>query len=247
MARIGTHNGIFHADDAFACYMLRTVLKGVATIVRTRDNAVLETCDYVVDVGGVYDHAMRRYDHHQKGFAEKFKKDGGALLSAAGLVYRHHGRDVLIHVLGETPAASELDELYNFVYEKYVYVFDCIDTGVEQYPEKTETAYNLMNTSIFGMIARMNPTWREEDADTDKRFEAAIDLCRISFESFVRRQIDVIKAREYVKKALGEVGKAARKEIFVLDKNMFYYQAMHPRSTDMLQAAPHRQPALPSS
>jgi len=36
-----------------------------ATITRTRDYAVLDTMDVVVDVGGVYDPAKDRYDHHQ--------------------------------------------------------------------------------------------------------------------------------------------------------------------------------------
>ena len=35
-------------------------------IVRTRDPAVLETSDIVVDVGGVFDAARHRYDHHQR-------------------------------------------------------------------------------------------------------------------------------------------------------------------------------------
>lgn len=35
-------------------------------IVRSRDQAVLDTCDLVVDVGGVYEPSRHRYDHHQK-------------------------------------------------------------------------------------------------------------------------------------------------------------------------------------
>lgn len=34
--------------------------------IRTRDPAVLDTCDVVVDVGGVYDPAKNRFDHHQR-------------------------------------------------------------------------------------------------------------------------------------------------------------------------------------
>lgn len=36
-----------------------------STITRTRDYAVLDTMDVVVDVGGVYDPEKNRYDHHQ--------------------------------------------------------------------------------------------------------------------------------------------------------------------------------------
>ena len=33
---------------------------------RTRDQKILDTCDVVADVGGVYDPAKHRYDHHQR-------------------------------------------------------------------------------------------------------------------------------------------------------------------------------------
>ncbi len=35
-------------------------------IFRTRDQKILDTCDVVVDVGGVYDPERHRYDHHQR-------------------------------------------------------------------------------------------------------------------------------------------------------------------------------------
>ena len=51
-----------------------------AEIVRSRDPKVLDECDIVIDVGGVYDPAAHRYDHHQKGFTEVFGH--GALRAA---------------------------------------------------------------------------------------------------------------------------------------------------------------------
>ncbi len=38
----------------------------VGCVFRTRDPALLAVCDIVVDVGGVYDPATHRYDHHQR-------------------------------------------------------------------------------------------------------------------------------------------------------------------------------------
>ena len=63
---IGTHNGAFHADEAFACALLKRLPAFAShSIIRTRDSSVLNQCDVVVDVGGVYEHAEKRYDHHQ--------------------------------------------------------------------------------------------------------------------------------------------------------------------------------------
>ena len=64
---IGTHDGKFHCDEVLACYMLRSLPEyRDAEIKRSRDPSVLEQCDIVVDVGGVYDPSIHRYDHHQK-------------------------------------------------------------------------------------------------------------------------------------------------------------------------------------
>lgn len=41
-----------------------------AEIIRTRDMSKLENCDIVVDVGAVFDHDKKRYDHHQREFTE---------------------------------------------------------------------------------------------------------------------------------------------------------------------------------
>ncbi len=62
---VGTHSGGFHADDVLAVAMLREFVDAEATIVRSRELDRLARCDVVVDVGGEFDTARRRFDHHQ--------------------------------------------------------------------------------------------------------------------------------------------------------------------------------------
>src|SRR5437868_2290590 len=66
---IGTHSGKFHCDEVLACSLLRelTEFKN-AEIVRSRDQNVLAKCDIVVDVGGVFNPSILRFDHHQRDF-----------------------------------------------------------------------------------------------------------------------------------------------------------------------------------
>ena len=48
--KIGTHNGAFHCDEVLACAMLKQLPEyKEAEIVRTRDQALLDECDIVVD------------------------------------------------------------------------------------------------------------------------------------------------------------------------------------------------------
>lgn len=52
----GTHDGSFHADEVTACSLLLLFdLIDREKIKRTRDPEELARCDYVCDVGGIYD------------------------------------------------------------------------------------------------------------------------------------------------------------------------------------------------
>ena len=42
----------------------------------------------MVDVGGVYDENLKRFDHHQRGFEEVFGHGFQTKLSSAGLIYK---------------------------------------------------------------------------------------------------------------------------------------------------------------
>ena len=70
---IGTHNGSFHCDEALGVALLRrTAAFADAKVLRSRNQEALDKCDVVIDVGGVYDPAANRFDHHQKEFGDVF-------------------------------------------------------------------------------------------------------------------------------------------------------------------------------
>eukprot|EP00124_Ichthyophonus_hoferi_P002625 Ihof_evm5s187 gene=Ihof_evmTU5s187 len=118
MPTIGTHSGTFHADEAMACFLLhQTEQFANASIVRTRDMALLDTLDIAVDVGAVYDAARHRYDHHQRGFAETFDDAHQTKLSSAGLIYKHFGREIIKKLSVGSPSESDLELIYQRVYD----------------------------------------------------------------------------------------------------------------------------------
>ena len=64
--KLVTHNGSFHADDIFACATLCLILEKQGKefeIIRTRDEEMIKTGDYVFDVGGIYDANKNIFDH----------------------------------------------------------------------------------------------------------------------------------------------------------------------------------------
>ena len=78
---VGTHNGTFHADEVTACALLIIFnLVDEDKIVRTRDGEVLKQCEYVCDVGGVYDPSQKLFDHHQVEYQGSMSSAGMVLL-----------------------------------------------------------------------------------------------------------------------------------------------------------------------
>lgn len=186
---IGTHNGHFHADEALAVHMLRTHVPRYAdaTLIRTRESAVLETCDTVVDVGGVYDAARHRYDHHQRSFKTVFPgKD--TKLSSAGLVYMHFGKEIIASRLGAA-AAGEGDEggvnivdlIYNKIYASFVEAVDANDNGVSVYDPEAVTKAGLKKRfsdggfTLGAMVSRLNPNWNDPTPSDPVEAQAAED------------------------------------------------------------------------
>lgn len=65
---VGTHSGTFHADDVVAFALVTCFVDGDALLVRSRDQATLDACDIVVDVGGRFEASEKRFDHHQASY-----------------------------------------------------------------------------------------------------------------------------------------------------------------------------------
>ena len=189
---IGTHNGHFHADEALAVYMLRQLPEYAgAALVRTRDPAALERCHTVVDVGGQYDAARHRYDHHQRTFDTKFPGRDATRLSSAGLIWLHFGRSIIARRLAElnrewnknnnnTDNESQGDDakekeedapdvsiLFNKFYQSFVEPVDANDNGVAVYdPELlaaagAEPRYRPAGYTLGAMVGRLNPAWND--------------------------------------------------------------------------------------
>ncbi|KAI0972324.1 putative UPF0160 protein C27H6.8 [Xylaria arbuscula] len=186
---IGTHNGHFHADEALAVHMLRQLPEyASASLVRTRDPAVLATCHTVVDVGGEYDASQNRYDHHQRTFTTTFP-GRPTKLSSAGLVYLHFGRALVAQKLGRSDEADEevVGVVWRKIYESFIEALDAHDNGISAYDPDALSAAGIekrFGEGGFGLgavVGRLNPDWNEPrptdpteaQAFEDSRFAAA--------------------------------------------------------------------------
>ena len=126
LKKIGTHNGAFHVDEILACAMLKKLPEYAdAEIIRTRDPKILDECDIVVDVGGVFDPKTHRYDHHQKSFTHSMstlipESPFVTKLSSAGLVYVHFGKKLIAQIIEKPESDPLVETIFVKVYKKFM-------------------------------------------------------------------------------------------------------------------------------
>lgn len=135
-------------------------------LVRTRDPALLQTCHTVVDVGGEYDAAINRYDHHQRTFDTTFP-NRPTKLSSAGLVYMHFGKAIIAQQLGVPEETEEVTIIWNKVYESFIEAVDANDNGISAFDPKQianaglEKRFSDGGFTLGAMVARLNPNWND--------------------------------------------------------------------------------------
>ena len=157
---IATHSGSFHCDEALATAMLRVLPQfAEAPIIRTRDAAAIAACTIAVDVGGVYDAATLRFDHHQRTFETRFDGRDVTRLSSAGLVYVHYGREVVATIAaaaGSPLPTDTLEMVYQKIYVDFIEGVDAIDNGVSR--AEGPDAYNV-RTDLGSRVGCVLESW----------------------------------------------------------------------------------------
>lgn len=152
---IVTHGGKFHADDAWAVAVLN-VLFPECEIIRTRDASAIEAADFAIDVGGIWDPATGRFDHHQKGFSAA--RSTGVPYASAGLVWREYGARC-VSALAAAHAGHELPE------DKAREIAYAIDADIVQYLDLSDVGAAKSAPGSYGLsavISGFNPNWLDE-------------------------------------------------------------------------------------
>lgn len=168
---VAVHSGNFHPDDVFSVAFLSVLYHGRIKIIRTREKEVYSKADFVIDVGGEYDPARNRFDHHQI---------GGAGIRDNKIAYSSFGPLWLKY--GEQACGSK--EVAHILEKKLVEVIDADDSG-----------FNLCQMTVPGLspffltdvIYSMRPTWKENNLDINKLFLRAVDFAR----NVITREIKV--------------------------------------------------------
>ncbi len=213
--RIGTHNGVFHADEVFAVaaiLLMHPVTGHEIEIARTRDEAELAVCDIVVDVGGVHDPEKGRFDHHQRGGAGQ--RDNGVKFSSFGLVWAHYWHDI---------CGSR--EVRDIVDRNLVCIVDALDNGQKLFEGGTPLFDGARPYPVSAVISAMNPAWHEP-ADEGVRFKAfmkAVEMAKAILEREIASAKGDARAAQLTREA---IRRAATNTAF--DPRVIIMEQFHP-------------------
>lgn len=187
---VGTHDGIFHADEVFALAILKSIWEDEykIKIIRTRDKSLLNTCDILVDVGGKYDPDRNRFDHHQRDF--DLKRENGIPYASAGLVWKQ----------------------CHWLIDSDMNVFKKVDEELIQHIDAGDSGFQLLESTVDGVIpftinhiiGAFNLSWGEDAIYSNGRFHQAVGIAHQIFQRVLTRVIGTIKSQKLLQKYIKE-------------------------------------------
>lgn len=212
----GTHDGHFHADELTACALLINFeLIQKELVFRTRDEKILSSCQFVCDVGGIYDHSKKRFDHHQNDYAGN--------LSSAGMILKFLKDEKIISL-----------ELFNYLNNYFILGVDAHDTG------NVKLVRGFL--SFSQLIENFVPLGDElENITLDKAFYDALDFVLGFLKRLIARFYYLQQTREIVKKYMQKKDKCLvfDKAISWVESFFELGGADHPAIFIIMPSGPH--------
>lgn len=174
---VGIHDSTFHADEVTACALLLIFDQIDADkIIRTRDSERLAECEYICDVGGIYDPDQKLFDHHQASYSGE--------LSSAGMVLLY---------LKEQGMITE---------EEFLYLNHSVILGVDAH-DNGRTLQEIGVCTFSHVIANFNPIhYDASSVELDQAFFAALEFAIGHLRRTHKRYLYNLSCREKVKEAM---------------------------------------------
>lgn len=176
---VGVHDGTFHADEVSACALLQLFgLIDEGNIVRTRNYEILDTCEYVCDVGGIYDPAKKRFDHHQT----EYRGD----LSSAGMVLLYLKDQKII-----------TESIYSYLNRALIIGVDAHDNG--------KVTSEIGHCSFSGVISNYVPVRHDAPAsEMLSAFHEAVAFTHGHLKRLIEKYYYIAVCKKEVEKAMAE-------------------------------------------
>ena len=172
---VAVHDGTFHADDILCAAMLRYIYGANVQVIRSRNQYVLGTAHFILDVGGkdeVKEHQVW-FDHHSK---EKETYDNGIMMAACGKLARF--------------LLADIDQYYyNFLKENLLYMVEAEDNGqnaadfnLPNNPFSFVHCFNLQDFEGYSIMSQQEKAFNDASMLATKVFDRInsryVQLCK---------------------------------------------------------------------
>ena len=190
LIEVAVRDGIFHADEVFACGLLSIYAKelGITMLItRTRDPEVYNNCDLVLDIGGVYD-GEKYFDHIQ---------DDASLIQSNGVKHSSFGL-IAEAIIGDK-------RLLNGIYPTLIWPIEVADNR-----QKKSDVATYIGDSKGSWVTDFNPPalticndTPPESEDTltydDQMFMEAVRIASDIISRVILREKDLLASEEFVR------------------------------------------------
>lgn len=213
---IATHPGSFHADDVCAVATLLLYIEkkfGVdaakkTKVIRTTDQKLIDSADFVVDIGRVYDEKKNRFDHHQKGRAGE--RSNNVPFASFGLVWRKYGK----YICGSQDVADLIDRIM-------VQDVDAADNGFDFYKTNNKGTFVFR---IADMIMYERAAVKRDESfvkNIQKSFLYMVGVMKRSIKNVISEQSHMVRGVNFAKNIYN---KSLDKSVLVLPRDIFLVQ-----------------------
>lgn len=186
-------------------------------VVRTRNPQEIEGAYVALDVGGVYDNAKLRYDHHQREFTD-VHEGTSVKLAACGLIWKHFGTCLITKFHPELDL-EQVQSMWQSVDETICRPVDLQDNGQGTFKVEGAEAQAL---TVSMMVAAFN----QQDIYSPAQDEAFIRVVEILKEyvlNFLRAGANKL---QLLKEAEEAVEQQKGNRVLVLDKFLPYREVV---------------------
>ncbi|MEN9649298.1 MAG: hypothetical protein RL094_265 [Candidatus Parcubacteria bacterium] len=222
MKTIVTHGANFHTDDVFATATVLLYLEKngeTAQVIRSFDESVWKTADYVLDIGRVSDPDTNRFDHHQ---GDAGARTNGIPYASFGLVWKKFGVELCD---GSERAAQSIDD-------GMIAHIDADDNGVSTYTSLfpdikvfTIDEYVGMEADAIKSLDYTADNKEQVMAAFDKKFAELVQWAKGVITSAISKAQEKLK---FEKEAIEAYEQSEDKRIIILKRFLPYTFANFP-------------------
>ena len=190
---IVVHDGLFHCDELVAIALWLLAHPGeVFEVIRSRDPEVVINADIAIDVGGVYDPEVSRFDHHMK----EVPVHAGTPIryAACGMVWDHI-KDDISHLYFGGLNVTPFYEFQDRVLAQLILGVDACDNG-----QANSNNNEIHQFTLSELVKTMNCS-NIKSMEQEQVFNQLVEIVKCWTDKFLKNTAQAVRDKYTVLEA----------------------------------------------